>query len=232
MNKILKIIGWCFAIAGALFIAVGIFFYKKDADFKNNSVETMGIITKIVSSYDSDGDSSHNVYVEFSVQGEKYSGEINYYSSGMYEGKDIVIYYNPDNPNDFRGEGATIGTLVFSIIGGVFLVVGIIFIAIVVRKNKKIKRVMSYNYRINATIINVSMNTSVMINGRHPYILESNCMSPADGKLYNFRSEDLWQDVTPILQQFNIKTIPVYVNPQNYAEYVVDVSQIKQYLGN
>jgi hypothetical protein len=57
-------------------------------------------------------------------------------------------------------------------------------------------------------------------------------MSPYDGKLYTFKSEYFWQDVTPILQRYNITTIPVYINPNNYKEYVVDISQIKNYLGN
>lgn len=232
MNKVSKIIGIIFASFGLLFLILGIYFYKSDLDFKNKSIKTTGKITEIVTSYDSDGDSTNDVYVEFYVKGNKYNGRINYYTSSMYEGKDIVIYYDAKNPNNFRADGAVIGTLIFAILGGVFFLIGFVFIISIVLKNKKNKKVMGYNYRINATIIGITMNNSVMINGRHPYVLEANCMSPADGKLYTFRSEDMWQDATLILQQFNIITIPVYVNPQNYAEYVMDISSIKKYLSN
>jgi len=62
----------------------------------------------------------------------------------MYEGKEIEIYYDPDNPSDITYlEGMRIFTTVFSIIGAVLTVIGliplIIGIVIVVKCNKKAK---------------------------------------------------------------------------------------------
>lgn len=230
MNKIFKIIGGIFAVLGLFFLLLGIIFYIKDVEFKKTAIKTTGTITEIV--YDSSGESSSVVYVKFSVQGKTYEGKINYYTSSMYEGKSIVIYYDPSNPNNFQGEEASIVLLIFAILGGVFFLVGIIFILIVTLKNIKRKKVINYNYKINASIIGVTINQTAIINGRHPYVLEANCMSPTDGKLYIFKSDYLFQDVSPIIQQFNMTTIPVYVNPNNYNEYVMDIEQIKKYIGN
>lgn len=223
MNKILKIIGTIFTIIGLLLIIFGLYFYNKDNLFKNSSIKTEGVVSKKTDS---------DIFVEFYVQGKKYSGSINYYSSNIYEGDRIKIYYDPSNPNIFQGEGSYLYVLIFGIIGSTFLLIGGIVIIFLIYKKRKIKRIIGYNYRISATIIGVTTKYSVRINGKNPYILEANYMSLTDGKLYNFESEFLFRDITPILEKFNISEIPVYINPNNYNEYVMDISQIKQYLGN
>ncbi len=97
---------------------------------------------------------------------------------------------------------------------------------------KKKKRVLSYNYVIQANIVGFNIDSSVSVNGRCPYRLEANYISPIDGKLYSYRSDNIWSDLTPILEQRQITTIPVYVNPNNYAEYYMDISSLKNFIGN
>ena len=62
----------------------------------------------------------------------------------MYEGQQIEIYYDPDDPSDVTYlEGMRIFTTIFSIVGVVLTVIGliplIIGIVIIVKCNKKAK---------------------------------------------------------------------------------------------
>lgn len=226
-QKIIKLLGIIFAFIGALFVVVGIFAYKVGNDFKKTAVSTKAEIMNI-QSYDD----SHNVLVEFDVDGQTYTGQLNYYDNSMYVGKEVTVYYNPDNPNDFRGADYVWGYLIFVLVGSIFFIIGMIFVIVTVVKGGKRKKIISYNYVVTADIIGIREDNSVSYNGISPYVMEASSMNPADGRIYFFKSEPFWQDVTQVLDQFEIRTIPVYVNPDNYAEYVMDLSIMKHYIGN
>ena len=228
MNKILKILGSIFLVIGIMMLSAGLYFKISFEEFRKNAKETTAVITSISGTGD-----SNNVLVEFIVDGTRYSGSLNYYNSNMYVGKEEKIYYQIDNPNKFKSKNKkNLLSVVFLIIGAVFPILGILFLVIPILKSKKQKRVLSYNYVIQASIVGCSIDTTVSINGRCPYRLEANYISPLDGKLYSYKSDELWADVTPILTQRQITTIPVYVNPNNYAEYYMDISALKNLIGN
>lgn len=232
MNKVLKILGGLFFTIGIFFVGAGIFVKISYDNFLKTAVKTTATITSIGASHDNDGDVNHSVIVEFVVDGKTYSGELNYYSSSMRIGREETIYYNPENPNDFRSKGGSFLIWLFIFIGGLFAGIGIILIIVMIVQSKKKKRVLSYNYVIQASIVGFSLDTSTSVNGRCPYRLDATYISPIDGKLYTYKSDQLWADLTPILEQRQITTIPVYVNPNNYAEYYVDISSLKNLIGN
>ena len=226
------IAGIIFFIIGALFAGIGTIISINDAKFKENALTTDGIITDIRSYTDSDGDTSYDVYVEFYVDGTRYDGELGYYISSMDIGEEILIYYDPKNPNEFTGEDSIDGIIIFIIIGGIFALIGLGFIIYEIVNRAKKKRILGYNFIIQANITNFSINRSVKVNGKSPYIMIANTISPYDGKTYVFKSDSIWNDLSNVLQTYNIKTVPVYVNPNNYKEYYIDIDFFKQYLGN
>lgn len=232
MKKGLKIFGSIFALIGVLLICGGIYMSISNSNFKKNAVETKAKITRIDTSRDSDGDTNHSVSVEFTVDGKHYEGSLNYYTSSMYIGKEETIYYDPNNPNHFKGAGGEFAVYILFAIGAVFFLIGSVVLIVQIKNGKKQKQVLSYNYIIQANIIGFAIDTTMRVNGRNPYKLEATYINPNDGKMYTYRSESIWADLTPILQQMQITTIPVYVNPNNYAEYVVDISSLKQFIGN
>lgn len=232
MKKTLRIFGIVFFAVGLMITIFGIKVVISTNQFMESAVKTQATITRIDTSYDSDGDVNHTASVEFTVDGSLYKGTLNYYTSAMYVGGKETIYYDPSNPNHFQGSGSKFATYIAVIVGGIFMLVGggILIVQIILSKKKK--KVLSYNYVIQANIIGFNIDTTMSVNGRNPYKLEASYINPNDGKMYTYRSESIWANLTPILQQRNITTIPVYVNPNNYAEYVVDISNLKQFIGN
>jgi len=117
-------------IVGLIFLIAGVFGQVNNTKFMKTAVETQAMITDIdvITKYDRFEDEvseQHNVYVEFEVDGVKYSGELDSYHTGMRVGKTTKIYYQADNPNDFKSAGSSIIWIIFAVIGGVISAVGI-----------------------------------------------------------------------------------------------------------
>lgn len=226
------ILGIVFFIVGFVFLGAGTLMLVHENEFKKTAVETSATITDIQSYSDTNGDIQYDVYIAFDVDGKRYSGRLNAYSSSMDVGEAVSIYYDPDNPNEFMYGSATVGFIIFIALGGLFSLVGLGIVISSIMKKKKKKRLLSSNVIIQANIVSFDYDRSISVNHRHPFMLIASAISPYDGMTYNFKSEPIWNDLGPILEQYNIKTVPVYVNPQNYKEYHVDIDYFKNYLGN
>ena len=122
-------------LLGLLLIGIGIFINKRNQELEQNAWKTMAKIVRIESSYSSD-DEDHNVFVEFEVDNNTYGGELDYYDSSMYEGKEVEIYFDKNNPNDFKSvEGSKIFVILFLVMGGFFVIISIVLKFIIKQKS-------------------------------------------------------------------------------------------------
>ncbi len=122
-----------FSIVLIFGIAFLMLFSKFNKPVPENYVETKANIIRIEEElspfYDeSDGlgpdDYEHRVFVEYTYNDETYSEkEYGNYDSSMKEGDTVLLYVNPDEPDDFMSDPS--GGLVFVIIGIVIILVGV-----------------------------------------------------------------------------------------------------------
>jgi len=120
MKKEAKPIIWKLLIPimiGIGLMIAGVFLIVENENNKKHTTETEAIITRIEQYYLMDNQSTHNVYVQFSVNGTEYSGILGTYGSGMKEGNIVKIRYEPDNPQNFRYSGSS-GGAGFLLLGG------------------------------------------------------------------------------------------------------------------
>lgn len=228
-----SICGIVFLLIGIVFLSISLFSTISYNKFKESAGTCNAVITTIESHYDSNSESTnHDVYVRYEVNGVIYDNELNYYESSMDEGDIVTLYYNKDNPNDIMIDGQTFFFLIFAIMGAIMTIVGTICLVIFIKGKRLRKKIIAMNCIIQAQISGIETNYSVTVNGRHPFLLMASAISPYDGKVYTFKSESFWSDLTLVLQQYNITQVPVYVNPSNYNEYYVDIDIFKQYVGN
>ncbi len=136
-------VNWIFAIIGVALIAAGIICLAKSENFKKTAVETEATITEIEIYEDSDGDTQYNVLVEFRADDEKIEGSLGYHVSGMKKGQTVQIFYNPNDPHDFKSASEDIWIFAVLIVLGVpFLLFGflpVIMKFITVIKNRRIQ---------------------------------------------------------------------------------------------
>lgn len=114
-------------ICGIVFLGVGIFFTVRN----KNYVETTAVITDIQTRGAGD-DEDHDVYVSYNVDGQEYSALSDTYSSTYFEGKEISVFYNPDNPQEIHGDSKLLGIIMMAVGGVLMAITVIIFVVVIV----------------------------------------------------------------------------------------------------
>lgn len=221
-NNLVLILGVIFTIVGAIVIAVGVVSNISSKEFMENAVSANAIIEEI--EVDEHGDETdHYVFVTYEYDGNEYNRvQLNYYSSDMYEGQEIEIYFNPDDPRDVRTSEGELFFAIFPIaFGCLFIAIGLPMIIYKIHKKNKKTRLIESGQRIIAEIESIDMDYNITINGRHPYRVFCNYNNPYDGYIYKFKSDILSFNPNDF---YNIgNPVDVYVEQGNFKNYYVDV---------
>lgn len=226
-EKMMDILWGIFAVIGVIFIVIGIVLFATLSD-DTDMVETSAIITDIIYRGHSGESDNYDVIVAYEVDGEEYESRLNEYSSSFYEGKEIDIKYDANNPHRVYSK-FTYGffMLIFSGIGAVFFIIGGIgLVGSKVRKSE-IKSLRESGEVIYADYIKVSINPYIRVNNCCPFIIVCEWNNPENGEKYLFKSENIWEDPEYIIREKGITKFPVYVKPNCYKKYVMDIGEIK-----
>lgn len=212
-----------FGIVGVILIIASVCVTVSGMKFDEIAEEITGIIADIESYRDSDGDRHHRVYVDYSYEGREYEGvKINSYTSSMYEGKEITLKVDPENPRRVSTPHSNmIAGIILAVMGVVFALIGIIPTVSGIKKAAKKKELQQQGRYIYAIVERVDINYGYRVNGRHPFVIYCNHQDEYSGVTYKFKSDNLWTDPYPHLQQGS--NVRVYVDGQDYSKYYVDV---------
>ncbi len=121
------------------------------------------------------------------------------------------------------GTGEGLFLMVFGGIGGIFLLVGILFLLLMLQRIRMHQQLFAQGHYVMATVTSVMPNYNVRVNGRVPYIAECSYTDPDSGVLHLFQSRNIYFDPTAILMDAQV---PVYVDQGNYRHYYVDVDAV------
>lgn len=119
----------------------------------------------------------------------------------------------------------------FSLWGGITIVgsIGLMFtlvgggMTLVRRRRKQRKALLKTGRRIEASFQSVQQNTSLTVNGRHPFQILCQWQDPQSSRVHVFASENLWYDPTEFIHD---KTFQVYLEQGNATHYYVDISSL------
>lgn len=118
-------------------------------------------------------------------------------------------------------EQFTLLGLVFAPIGGLFFLLGVIFLAIEQGKKRRMDALMESGRFVWAEVVDCQCNYNIRINGSHPYQLIARYQAP-DGTRHLFRSRNL--------RMFGARdligrTVRVYAD-ENFKHYYVDAEPL------
>ncbi|MBQ7981299.1 MAG: DUF3592 domain-containing protein [Oscillospiraceae bacterium] len=219
-----NLIGIVFFLVGILLIIVSVVTYVGNKQFAANAETTMATITDIDTYRTrSNGKTKtrHNVYIKYEVDGKTYNRELNYYTSSMYEGKEIEVMYNPDNPADARAEDS-FASIILVFMGLIFGGIGGgLFFTNVIAGGKR-RKLMANGERVTGTITDIITVTNVRINGRHPYKAECEVVDYLTGEKYLYSSKQVINDISYMIGS----TVDVYVDPSDKSKYYVDLDSV------
>ena len=226
-NHVSAMVSCIFAAIGLVFLLVGVVIGVSNSKFKENADEVIAVISSIERHRDSDGEVDHDVFVNYSYGGQFYQDKpLNMYSSSMYEGKEIEILVDRDNPGRISaGTGIMVMTLVMAGIGFAMMIGAMIPFILMINKKKKRNNLLQNGYTLEATVTDIFLNHNLSVNGRHPYVVYCTYEDIYSGVQHRFKSENLWVDPEPFIQLGS--TLRVYVGSHNdFSTYYVDVESI------
>lgn len=211
-----------FFVIGLVFTIIGVVIGANTLNYENK-VDTIGTITRIEYYTDIDGDRLENVYVSYYVEQQQYESKLTGYSSDFYEGKEIDIYYDKNNPNEIGVKSLDLLFLIFPGIGLIFLIIGATGLLVKINKKRRKKKLKVYGEKVEANYRETTLNTIYSVNNVHPYNIICEWNNPTDNKKYIFKSENLWTNPEIMIAEKNIQTFPVYIDRKNKKKYIVDV---------
>lgn len=168
------------------------------------------------------------MYVTYSVDGKKYESKLNGYSASFYEGKEIEIYYDKENPSKIGVKSLDLLFLIFPGIGLIFFIIGGTGIIIKIKRIKLEKNLKENGEVIYANYVETIINTSYKVNGKHPYNIICEWNNPEDNKKYIFKSKNIWLNPEHIIEKRNIKEFPIYLDNKNKKKYVIDIDSLTE----
>jgi Protein of unknown function (DUF3592) len=211
-----------------LFIA-GLVVYNHQK-FMSSAKLGKGTITDLEYQRSSDKKSSgtyHPVVTYTTQEGKEYTIHSNSGSNppSYTKGEKVDIYYNPKDPNDvsmpdfFSQWGGGVIT------GGIGLIPTLIGFGILFAQRSRTKTITwlrQFGTSVQADFEQVTLNESLSVNGKHPFHILCTWLDPGTNTIYSFKSENLWFDPSPYIQQ---KKLTVLIDPQNPAKKnYVDIS--------
>ena len=111
---------------------------------------------------------------------------------------------------------------VFCGIGGLFLLLGLGFLAADLRRRHLLRRAYEGGNCVDAQILGVTSQRNVNVNGNHPRMIEAAWTDP-DGVVHVYRSRYLYLDVAKLLKS---DTVPVYIDRYNENIGFVDIDAV------
>lgn len=137
MNKIIGFIFGIFLFIGVVFMTVAIGLKISDQKFFVSAENSKAKIIDFSLKTDIDGKVIHKAIIGYTIDGVTYEAELPYCSSSLNIGDKITIYYQKNNPVEIKTKRSSV-SLVYGIIGGVFILIGaIFFLYIIIRSRGK-----------------------------------------------------------------------------------------------
>ncbi|NQX81227.1 MAG: DUF3592 domain-containing protein [Flavobacteriaceae bacterium] len=228
--KILNIIKYFFAIIGVGMLIGAFFLYKNTSQFIEKSIETQGIVVELLESYSS-GSSDNDIMSKPLVEFTDTNGtQIEFLSSTSSNppsysvNEKVEVIYIPESPNKARIKSFFSlwgGATILGILGLVFFIIGGSIIAYDMKKKNMLKYLKLNGTKIKTDFQNVSINTSMAVNGKNPFIVISQWQNPKTSELHVFTSDNIWFDPTDFIKTDKIN---VLIDRENPKKYSVDLS--------
>ncbi|QDH79612.1 DUF3592 domain-containing protein [Echinicola soli] len=229
----IKIISVVFATIGMALLVVAFMSYQSTNDWLDEAMKTDGTVIAFQSSY-SDGTTLYRPVIQFEDKG---GNNVIFHSStassppAYSKGENVTVLYPESNPNEAKIEGFFSLWGMVVIVGGigmVFFLVGGGIIFSVKRKSNTDKWLRRNGNSIDTAFQGVILDTSLTVNGRHPFRILSQWQDPTTSEVHVFKSNSLWFDPSQFIDQKNIK---VFIGWDNPKKYYMDVSFLPKYGG-
>ena len=136
----------------------------------------------------------------------------------MYAGKEIEIFYNPENPMEIKGNDGAI-SIILPLMGVVFLVIGLVFVNNDRKNKKQLEMLLSKGSTAEGIITAITVDHNTTINNRHPLKAEVSVTDPVTGEQFLYSSDSIMEDI----RYLQGRRVTVYYDPDDRSKYYIDL---------
>ncbi len=219
----MKVIAYVFTLVG-IGILVGAFsLYRNTSSFVTEAFRSEGTVVDLVASRSN----TYRPTIHFiNQEGKKveFTSSVGTNPPSYSKGQKVEILYHPTEPqnakiNDFFSLWG--GSVILGGMGGVFFTIGTGIILVGVLKNRKDEYLKKNGVPIETKFQSVEINTSLSVNGKHPFVVLTRWQNPSTSELHIFQSNNLWFDPSDYIKS---ERITVFIERNNPKKYYVDLS--------
>jgi hypothetical protein len=238
MGKFLVRFGWGALLIGLLVLAVAGYWANRVQGFVTRAEVASGRVVDLERSYSHDSNGHESVVFHPVVSFQPVSGAERTFrgttgtNPPAYDvGEVVEVLYDPARPADasiratFEVWG---GPIIVGGLGTVFALIGGGMLLGQRAAARRAEELRLHGTRVQATFQAVELNTSLRVNGSHPWRIACQWLDPTTGMVHLFRSANLWFDPAPYVHQ---KELTVFVDRRNPKRHLVDVSFLPKLAG-
>lgn len=224
--KKLGTFSYVFLGIGCLMLAFAVLVLINTKRFIAGAASTQGTVVELIEKRDSDG-STYKPVVRYQAPDGRvitYTASFSSNPPAYDVGEIVEVLYAPDDPQDVKIKGFMSLWFLPTLLGGMGLIFAGIGGGIVLARRggeRKKNYLMAYGNAIETDLQGVERNTTLEVNGRHPWRIASQWLDPVSNKLRVFYSENLWFDPTRFVTG---KQVTVLLDPKDPKRYHMDVS--------
>lgn len=215
-----------FTAVGAVLLMGAGFAAQKTRSFLAEAIRTEGTVIALKAVHTKDSTTYRPVvrFIDLNGQTVEFTSSTGSDPPLYREGHKVEVLYRPGEPRKARIHGffslwgipALLGGL-----GGAFLIRGSCRLVAAARKRRRDAFLRSHGIPVETEFLSVEQNTSVFINGSHPYQVLTQWLNPATSEVHLFKSDNLWLSPS---SDFKDRKITVWIDGSHPSHYWVDLS--------
>ena len=222
LKKLQSSISTITTIIGFVLLCTSLYYIVFDMSRHMNALETEATVSEI-----NFNGKNYVADISYTINDIEYEKTIVIEVETMTVHDSLKIKYNKNNPNILIMTNHIKEIIIYLPIS----------IAILLFNYIKYQKQKNYNTRIfnlkqNGTLIYADIegifvnNNAKKKKGKLPYHIKSKYINPTDNQEYTFISEDHYEDLLLLTSSKTITKVPVYINPQKFNDYYVDLVYI------
>ena len=219
-------IKYIFSVLGVVLLVVALYLLRGTQTFLREASTAHGTVIELTRSRSSDSNTYAPVvrFVTDAGQSIEFTSKSSSNPPAYSEGEGVGVLYRPAAPHDARINGffsLWLGPIIAGSLGAVFTLIGAGMVIAPMLSARKEADLRQHGTRIVTAFQSVEENTSLSVNGRHPFRVVTQWTNPATSQIHVFESENLWFDPTA---HINVRDIGVFIERGNPKRYFVDLS--------
>ena len=226
MKKPINIVAILFSTIGLIELIVAFVVWQNTQKFIQSAFKAKGVVIQMISYRDTDNTLMQKPLVKFKTQKGKevvFTGSVASTNPSYTIGEKVDVFYQPEKPQEAKLKSSLEMYFVPFMLGGMgflFFSVGFGIFLVSWRKKNRHAYLRQRGMQVWATLREVSYQTNITINGRHPYQIVAEWQNPMNSNTVIFVSESIMFDPSAHIPD----EIPVWIEHNNPDVYFMDVS--------